>query len=356
MRRTFYLLVIFLLGVHSLWARQIRFVFISDLHYGLERQFNGKRVSADLVNRAMADAVRALPECIFPDDGALGAGDSVGRLDFIVCGGDIANRMEEGVQTAAESWRQFSLTWLVPQMPQIWLLPGNHDISNAIGYTWPMEPEKDATCAARIYDMTMNPDEPVKADTFDYSTDRVVYTFVESGIRFAFVGIWPDSKARSRLAETLGEDPDTPCILFTHMPPETEAQRFTNPYGDHSINRADGFENLICDTCSVDADGVPVKEYRDLEGFLKQHASLKAWFHGHTNYNEYYIWHGPDNTISLPVFRVDSPMKGEYSETDDTLLSFQVVCLDTETLDMSVREYYWNVTDDNWGETASIRL
>ena len=204
--------------------------------------------------------------------------------------------------------------------------------------------------------MTMNPDEPVTADTFDYSTDRVVYTFVESGIRFAVVGIWPDSKARTRLAETLGEDPDTPCILFTHMPPETEAQRFTNPYGDHSINRADGFENLICDTCSVDADGVPVKEYRDLEGFLKQHASLKAWFHGHTNYNEYYIWHGPDNTISLPVFRVDSPMKGEYSETDDALLSFQVVCLDTETLDMSVREYYWNVTDDNWGETASIRL
>ena len=62
MRRTFYLLVIFLLGVHSLWARQIRFVFISDLHYGIERQFNGKRVSSDLVNRAMADAVRALPE------------------------------------------------------------------------------------------------------------------------------------------------------------------------------------------------------------------------------------------------------------------------------------------------------
>lgn len=44
---------------------------------------------------------------------------------------------------------------------------------------------------------------------------------------------------------------------------------------------------------------------------------IKAYFHGDKNYNEFYTWNGVNGTIDLPVFRVDSPMKGEYSSADE---------------------------------------
>ena len=356
MRRLATLTLILLLGIQALYARQIRFVFVSDLHYGLEREFRGHEASADEVNRAMAAAVRELAGRSFPRDGGLGAGERIGMPEFIICGGDIANRMEEGVQTAAESWAQFARTWLAQGMPPMWLLPGNHDISNAIGYTRPLTPPRDATCAAEIYNRSMHPHEPVTASTFRYADHRVVYSFECEGVRFALVGIWPDSRAREGLDSLLKADPTMPCLLFTHMPPEAQAEPFTNPHGAHTINRTDGFENLICDTCSVDAKGTPRREYRQLADFLHGHASIRAWFHGHTNYNEYYTWRGPDNDLSLPVFRVDSPMKGEVSEADERQLSFQVVCLESETLEICVREYRWNAPRAEWGSTCSRKL
>lgn len=356
MRRYIAFVLIFLLGIQALHARQIRFVFVSDLHYGLEREFHGREIPAEAVNRAMAAAVRNLPQLSFPADGALGAGERIGRLDFAVCGGDIANRMERGVQTAAESWRQFAGTWLAEGMPPMWILPGNHDISNAIGYTRPLTPARDATCAAEIYNRTMQPQPPVTAASFDYARHRVVCSFDCEGIRFVLVGIWPDSKARVRVDSLMAVEPVRPCVLFTHMPPEAEAERFTNPCGAHTINSADGFENLICDTCSVGVGGSPRREYRALARFLEEHPSIRVWFHGHTNYNEYYTWRGPDNTLSLPVFRVDSPIKGELSGEDERLLSFQIVCLDSETLEMSVREYRWNDPEHCWGDCVSLTL
>lgn len=108
MKRILFLLLIGLLGVQLLYARQLRFVFVSDLHYGLERKFRGREVTANEVNHAMAETVRTLPTVCFPADGGLGAGETIGPLDFVVCGGDIANRMEHGVQPAAESWREFA--------------------------------------------------------------------------------------------------------------------------------------------------------------------------------------------------------------------------------------------------------
>lgn len=353
MKRILFLLLIGLLGVQLLYARQLRFVFVSDLHYGLERKFRGREVTANEVNHAMAETVRTLPTVCFPADGGLGAGETIGPLDFVVCGGDIVNRMEHGVQPAAESWREFAEEWFQPGMPELWMLPGNHDISNAIGYPKPLTPARDATSAAEIFNAAMHPAEPRTAGTFDYTTDRVVASFACEGIRFAFVGIWPDSRARGQLGRILDADPQMSCILFTHMPPEAEAQRFTNPFGRHTINRTDGFENLICDTCSVDAKGRPEREYRDLADFLREHSSIRAWFHGHTNYNEFYTWQGPDGDLALLVFRVDSPMKGEYSEEDETMLSFQIVCLDTESGAMTVREYRWNNPDASWGDAVS---
>ncbi len=331
MKKNLCLIFILLLSIQSLCARQIRFVFLSDLHYGLEREFRGDTVSAEAVNRAMAKAVQKL------------------SVDFVICGGDIANRMEQGVQTATQSWQQFERTWYTPEMPPIYLLAGNHDISNAIGYTNPLSPERDATCAVEIYNRAMQPDMPRTVESFNYTTDKVQYSFTIEGILFAMSGMWLDSQAREWLEQEFAED-TLPCLLFTHMEPMTEAKRFTNPYGDHSINASDVFQNLLVDTCSVGRDEIPKREYQQLAEFLKRQPTLKAWFHGHTNYTEFYDFY------SLPVFRVDSPLKGEFSAEDETQLSFLVVSIDTDLKEMTVCQYFWNRIDFSWGLTKTIKL
>ena len=99
---------------------------------------------------------------------------------------------------------------------------------------------------------------------------------------------------------------------------------------------------------------MPVREYRRLADFLHTQPTIRAWFHGNTNYNEFYTWQGPDGDLDLPVFRVDSPMKGEVSGDDETLLSFQVVCIDVGARTMTVREYFWNRTPAVWGDSATV--
>ena len=50
-------------------------------------------------------------------------------------------------------------------------------------------------------------------------------------------------------------------------------------------------------------------------------------------------------------------MKGELSADDESLLSYQVVCIDTESRVITVREYLWNrngKTSVNWGKMRSI--
>ncbi|MCI6541149.1 MAG: hypothetical protein MR460_13560, partial [Bilophila wadsworthia] len=83
-----------------------------------------------------------------------------------------------------------------------------------------------------------------------------------------------------------------------------------------------------------------------------------AYFHGNENYNEFYTWGGPDNDIAMPVFRVDSPMKGNASSKDEKLLSFQVVSIDTDARKMTVREALWNADPKHpaitWGESKTI--
>lgn len=87
-----------------------------------------------------------------------------------------------------------------------------------------------------------------------------------------------------------GVKPATPVLLFTHSMPELEARFFTNPNGQHTINNIDKFENLLPETFR---DGKSIKdtavyEERDLAAFLKRHPEVKAYFHGHNNYNEFY--------------------------------------------------------------------
>src|SRR6202008_1597162 len=82
-------------------------------------------------------------------------------------------------------------------------------------------------------------------------------------------------------------------------------------------------------------DGVPMIERSALENFLRQHANITAYSHGHSNWNQYYDWTGPHHSVVLHTFRVDSPMKGHFSATDETKLSFQIATIDVSSRTMS---------------------
>jgi hypothetical protein len=160
-----------------------------------------------------------------------------------------------------------------------------------------------------------------------------------------------------------GLAPGTPVLLFTHSMPELEARFFTNPNGEHTINSKDKFENLLPE---VFRDGQSVKdtavyEERALAQFLKRHPEIRAYFHGHNNWNEFYDWQAPDKDLSLPCFRADSPMKGRVSAKDETKLSFQLISIDTRIKTMTVRECRWNTVPDNpsileWGDHRTIAI
>src|SRR5579883_1406830 len=76
-------------------SSQVQFVFTSDSHYGLTRSFRGEEnVSAHIVNAALVSQINKLPSAGFPADGGLRSAQPVGPIDFVVDGGDIANRAE----------------------------------------------------------------------------------------------------------------------------------------------------------------------------------------------------------------------------------------------------------------------
>ena len=72
----------------------VQFVFTSDAHYGLTRmRFRGRlNVDAHTVNAAMIAKINTLPGSSFPKDGGLRAGETIGAVDFVAEGGDVANR------------------------------------------------------------------------------------------------------------------------------------------------------------------------------------------------------------------------------------------------------------------------
>lgn len=337
----------------------LHLIYCSDVHYGLTRQFRGAETTADSVSRAMLAAFRGLESERLPQDGGVAAGEVFGVPDIVVCTGDIANRMEGGVQSAAASWQSFCRDW-ADYDDRLCLVPGNHDISNAIGYTKPMNPSRDAASAAGIYDRTVPADAAVDAAHFDYGIDKTHYSVVMDGIRLVFMGMWPDAAMRAWLDGELARDNSLPALIFTHDPPEADAKHFTNPRRGHGINAADRFENLLADTCCVmSIDSLPLDNWRTLERYLHDRPQVKAYFHGDCNYNEFYTWHGVDGTIDLPVFRVDSPMKGEYSADDETLLSFIVVTIDTDRKLLTARECLWNTARRpslEWGSVTTVTL
>jgi hypothetical protein len=341
--------------------RVVSFVFTSDAHYGITRpHFRGRDdVDAHVVNAALVDAI-----------------NRVGPLDFVAEGGDIANREEVTdtgiIQSAATSWAQFQSDYIeglrttttAGRKTPLYLVPGNHEVSNAIGFYKPMRPLIDKTALVEIYNRMMTPRTPKAVDTYDYAADHVMYSHTLGGVHFVFITIWPDSTARAWMENDLKQvDRSTPVVLFTHDQPEAQAKHFSNPNGAHDINAADRFENLLADRL---ADGPTIEaptvaEQRELERFLERHRNITAYFHGNSNWNEFYRWTGPNHTAALNVFRVDSPMKGAVSERDERRLSFQLATVDTSTQQMTVRECLWNTSADAsaslaWGESTTVPL
>ncbi len=372
LRRAFALAAIIVSAAPGLAAQDaapIRFVVISDVHYGITRTaFRGEdRVPALTVNAAMREAINALPRIVFPADGGIGAGRAVGAVDFVAVAGDIANRAENGVQSARESWAQFTHDYLVGltlktpggERTPVWAVAGNHDASNAIGYTKPLHPATDATSMVELYNGMVKPVVPRTVATFNYATDKVHFSRDIRGVHFSFLNIWPDSAERVWLdgdlkAATAG----APVILFAHAPPAGDPKLFTNPLGAHDMNETDKFENLLGEQFKDPIGSTAATiEARAFAAFVKGHPRITAYFHGHNNWNEFYTFTGPDSSVALKTFRVDSPMKGKVSVQDESKLSFQVVTIDPRTGTMTVREYLWNTPGGGaWGASLTVSI
>jgi len=336
----------------------INMVFSSDAHYGVTRKsFRGdSNVTGTIVNAAMIKQINSLPNVQIPDDGGVNAGNTIGPIDFMIQTGDIANRMEPPVQSAAASWAQFENDYVnglnvkghngLPA--KLLLVPGNHDISNAIGFPRAMRPLTDQTSMVGIYNMMMKPAIPLTNQTFDYAKDKINYSFNLKGIHILFITLWPDSAERIWMTKDLDTvNPKTPVMIFTHDQPTSEAKHFTNPKAPFKITTDNAFEDLVSEhykegyTAAKD-DGATDKEQLGFVAFLKAHPNIKAYFHGNSNWNEYYTYTGPDNDVKLQVFRVDSPMKGKYSAKDEKQLSFQLISLEPQSQALTVRECLWN--------------
>jgi hypothetical protein len=359
----------------------IQIVFTSDVHFGITRPaFDGdSSVPSVNVNARLVSKINHLPALSMPRDNGVGAGRPVGTIDYVMIAGDIANREEVPIQSAATSWKQFQQDYLEGitlrdrrNRPAAFLLvPGNHDLSDAVGFYRKMDPPMDATSMAQIYNLMLHPATPLTRTTFHFPEDKINYSRTIGGICFLFITIWPDSANRIWMEKELsGVDRHTPVIIVAHDPPDGDPAHFVNPNGDHSINGRDRFENLL-EEYSKDPhdglgdDGKPKDDHIEQLGFvrfLKAHPNIKAYFHGHNNWNEFYTYKGPDADISLPSFRVDSPMKGKYSSKDERRLSFQVISIDPVSRILTARECLWNPDPSQpdaapvWGESCTIRL
>lgn len=352
----------------------IQFVYTSDSHFGIKRiTFQGdSNVYSNVVNAAMVQKINSLPSLTLPNDSGVNAGNLVGEIDYLINTGDIANRSEAGIQTATVSWNQFKAIYVDSltiktnqnQRSEIWLLPGNHDVSNAIGHFKIPTANTDNASMVGIYNF-MFPNNPKTSANYNFSTDKIHYSKDVDGLHFLFVQMWPDSCERIWIENDLKTVSDsTPVLLFTHDEPNVEAKHFTNPNGKHDINPTDKFENLLGE---VFKDGKSMTdssniEQREFTSFLKRHKNIKVYFHGNDNENRYYTYHGPDNDVNLKIIQVDSPMKGNYSKSDEAKLSFQFVSIDAEKKVMTVRECLWNSDPSNpkkpvvWGAKTNIQF
>ncbi|MBW4891602.1 hypothetical protein KXQ82_17885 [Mucilaginibacter sp. HMF5004] len=353
-------------------------VFSSDAHYGISRpNFRGDTAVAGYkVNAAMIKQINSLPGLTLPQDGGVGGGRTIGAVDYVVQTGDIANRQEVPIQSAAASWGQFEYDYIKSitlkghdgKPAGLLVVPGNHDISNAIGFHKAMKPLTDPTSMVKIYNLMLKPKVPMTNVKYNYAKDKINYSHDIQGIHMMFITLWPDSAERIWMERDLAIVPKSmPVIIFTHDQPTCEAKHFTNPQPPHDINAEAKFENLTTEyykeSYNAKGDGGTTDiEQRGWVKFLKLHSNIKAYFHGNSNWNEFYTYTGPDNDISLNTFRVDSPMKGKYSAKDETLLSFQLISLNAASQTLTVRECLWNTKPQDinqqvvFGKSVTVSL
>src|SRR5665213_3043698 len=181
----------------------INIVFTSDAHYGITRaKFSGDtNVISHTVNMAMIRQINTLPFLTLPEGDGIGAGKKITAVDYLIETGDISNRMEYPIQKAATSWAQFSQDYFngvtlkdYNGKPVKFLLaPGNHDISNAIGFPKPLVPAADPTTMVQIYNLMLKPKPPLTNQHYNYDTDKINYSKNINGIHFMFITLWPDS-------------------------------------------------------------------------------------------------------------------------------------------------------------------
>ena len=336
----------------------IQMVYTSDAHYAITRtKFRGDtNVDAHIVNAAMIKKMNTVPALVLPKDNGVSSGQLVGAVDYLVQTGDIANRMEIPYQSAAASWAQFEKDYMHGvtlkdrnnKPAKLLLAPGNHDITNAIGSSKIMNPKTDPTAMVQIYNLVMKPGKPKTNADYNYATDKVNYSFNIKGIHIMFITLWPDSAERVWMQKDLDTvAKTTPVILFTHDQPTCEAKHFTNPVPPYNMTPENKFENLTAEHykegyVAAKNDGATDIEQRGWVKFLKLHPNIKAYFHGNSNYNQYYVYTGPDHDVALNTFRVDSPMKGDLSSIDETKLSFQLISIDAKMQALTVRECLWD--------------
>jgi predicted MPP superfamily phosphohydrolase len=384
-------------------------LYTSDAHYGIKRAPFSGMSSSQQVNGALVGVMNTIPTLAMPSDGGINSGKLVGAVDFVVETGDAVNRSEKTVYPFAKApasaiWPQFTADYFTTlnvkdrsgNKAPIFMTPGNHDVSNAIGYykaPQNVDAGLDATSYTAIYNLMMKPATPLTNASFStyataaasYASNRVVTSRDVNGVHFVFIGMWPDSITRPLIDNDLKNVPTTtPVVLFTHDQPDAESKHFTNPISPFSINSTNKFENLLSDTfADVTPNSTP---YSDVAGsiaipsiieqqafvtWLKTHKNIVAYFHGNDNKNEFYTYPTNDTAstgylgtgynINLNVFRVDSPMKGTVSGLDapdgigdPAKLSFQVVSIDSSAKNMTVREYLWNTK--TWGASKTVSL
>lgn len=358
MRKVFCFWAIVLSGACAT-AQDIHLVFISDLHYGITRpRFRGEdSVDAKIVNRAMAAMIDTLDRLYFPVDKGVCAGKRIDSIAGIVITGDIANRQQLPVQPAAVSWQQFVEDYQQRLNYTLYPLPGNHDVSNAIGYPKKMEPAHDAGSIAGIYNIAMQ--KTISANDYDYGTQKINYSRDIAGVHLMFVNIWPDSANRVWMEQDLAHvSSQKPVLIFTHDPPEGDYKHFLNPNGNHDINANDNYENLLCEMHKEPEKKGTALEQRGFDDFLSEHPNIRAYFHGHENFCQMYDYKGVEGNLLLSVFRADSPMKGEASRLDEHELSLQVISYDMRLRQLTVRELLWNVANgiSRWRAMRTISL
>lgn len=344
----------------------VQLVHTSDLHYGsIRSSFRGQeKVPAEVVNGALVQAINSLPGVVLPQDGGVRAGQPVQWADAVIVTGDIASSMKgRFALPSTECWRLFEAQYVrgvtLPTRAgtpaEVLAVPGNHDVSDAIGSFKTPEAARDSGTLLGMYNRANG--TSLAPEQFDARKQSVHLSREYSGVRVLLVQMWPDKAARIWLDGQLEKASGGPALLFTHAQPALRAEYFTNP-NPVAGDAAETFENVVPDVPgTANPAETPVPEQREIAAFLQAHPSLVAWFHGHRHSNRYSTWRGPDKNLSLPVFQVDSPMKGKKSAKDETKLSFQLVSVDTDSRKLTVREVLWNSDPSapsiSWGESRT---